>query len=202
MGHAHARMAIENQPGLDSGSTARSYEMKITVLALAAASLAAVTSHAASLENMPATKVSMETCLAAALKLHPGKVKELEFGIQDGDPRYEFEILTADGRETEVECSASTGKIVEVEWENEHMDLDAFLANAKVSPGEARKIALRAIPGRIVGMDLETTSTGQMSYEFEVRTADGKNMDIEVDAMTGKVPETEIEVYQLGDAFD
>ena len=125
-----------------------------------------------------------------------------EFGIQDGDPRYEFEILTADGRETEVECSASTGKIVEVEWENEHMDLDAFLANAKVSPGEARKTALRAIPGRIVGMDLETTSTGQMSYEFEVRTDDGKNMDIEVDAMTGKVTETEIEIYQLGDAFD
>lgn len=176
--------------------------MKTTLLALATAVLAVMSTYAAALENMPATKFSMETCLAAALKLHPGKVRELEFGIQDGDPRYEFEILTADGRETEVECSASTGKIVEVEWENENMDIDAFLANAKVSPGEARKTALRKIPGRIVGMDLETTSTGVMSYEFEVRTDDGKNMDIEVDAMTGNIIETEIEIYELGDAFE
>ena len=155
--------------------------------------------HVMAMETMPKTNVSMETFLAAALKAHPGKVKELEMSVEDGVPHYEFEIITADGRETEVECDAMTGKIVEVEWENENMDLDAFLDKARVSPAEARKIALRRVPGKIMKMDLETTSTGVMSYEFEVMTRDGKEVDVEVDAMTGTIREVETDVYEIGD---
>ena len=154
---------------------------------------------ALAIEGMPETKVSMETCLGAALAKYPGEVKEVEMTIEDGVPHYEFEIETSDGRETEVECDAMTGKIVEVEWENENMDMDAFLANAKISPAQAREAALQRVPGRIAGMDLETTSTGKMSYEFEVITPDGKEMDVEVDAMTGKIIEIESDVYEIGD---
>jgi len=142
--------------------------MKLISSTLATAALVATANNAVAMDPMPPTKVSMEACLAAALQQHPGKVKELEFGMENGEPHYEFEILTADGRETEVECSALTGKIVEVEWENENMDMDAFLAASKISPAQAREIALRRVPGRIIRMDLETTSTGVMSYEFEV----------------------------------
>ncbi len=170
--------------------------------ALATAALLAVGTHVMAMEPMPKTNFSMEACLAAALDLHPGRVKELEFGLEDGVPHYEFEILTADGRETEVECSAMTGKIVEVEWENQNMDLDAFLEKARVSPAQARKTALRRVPGKIVKMDLETTSTGVMSYEFEVRTRDGKDVDVEFDAMSGKVIEVETDIYEIGDALD
>lgn len=165
--------------------------------------LLAATSYAAhALDPMPATKVSMEACLSAALAQVPGKVKELEFGLENGEPRYEFEIAAADGRETEVECSAITGKIMEVEWENENMDLDTFLAAAKLSPAQAREIALKRVPGRIVGLDMETNSAGTMSYEFEVRTADGKALDVEIDAMTGGVIEVETEGYEIGDIDD
>ena len=156
-------------------------------------------SPALAMEGMPKTKVSMETCLSAAMAMHPGKVKELEMTLEDGVPHYEFEIETADGRETEVECDAMTGKIVEVEWENDDMNLDAFLEKATVTPAQARKAALERVPGRIVGMDLETTSTGAMSYEFEVITPDGKEIDVEVDAMTGKVTEIETDIYEIGD---
>ena len=176
--------------------------MKVISCVVASAALLATAIDVNAMEPMPPTNVSMETCLAAALDLHPGRVKELEFGLEDGDPHYEFEILTADGRETEVECSAITGKIVEVEWENENMNLDAFLENASVSPAQARKIALRRVPGKVTKMDLETTSTGVMSYEFEVRTRDGKDVDVEVDAMSGKVIEVEVGIYEVGDAFD
>ncbi len=176
--------------------------IKTISCALATVGLLAATINAMAMEPMPKTNVSMETCLAAALDRYPGTVKELEFGLEDGVPHYEFEILTADGRETEVECSAMTGKIVEVEWENQNMDLDAFLEKAKFSPGQARKIALRRVPGKIIKMDLETTSTGAMSYEFEVRTRDGKDVDVEVDAMSGKVTETETGIYEIGDALD
>ena len=176
--------------------------MKMIVFSLATAALLATGTHAMAMEPMPKTNVSMETCLAAALDLHPGKVKELEFGLQDGEPHYEFEILTADGRETEVECNALTGEIVEVEWENENMDLDAFLEQATVSPAQARKIALRSVPGKIVKMDLETTSTGIMSYEFEVRARNGKDVDVEIDALSGKVIEIEVDIYEVGDGLD
>ena len=176
--------------------------MKTISCALATAALLTTGSHVLALESMPQTKVSMEECLSVALELHPGKVKEVEFGLEDGVPHYEFEILTADGRETEVECSAMTGEIVEVEWENENMDLDAFLEKSRVSPSQARKIALRRVPGKVTKMDLETTSTGVMSYEFEVRTRDGKDVDVEVDAMSGNVLEVETEIYEVGDVCD
>lgn len=157
---------------------------------------------AVAMDPMPVTKVSMEACLSAALAVKPGRVKELEFGLENGEPRYEFEILTADGKETEVECSAMTGKIVEVEWENENMDLDTFLAAAKVTAAQAREIALKRVPGRIVNMDMETNTAGAMSYEFEVLTADGKTLDVEIDAMNGNVVEVETEIYELGDVND
>lgn len=173
--------------------------MKQITIAIGSAVLVLAVGQAVAMESMPKTNVSMETCLSAALELHPGKVKELEMSLEDGAPHYEFEIITDDGRETEVECDATTGKIVEVEWENENMDVDAFLDVAKVSPARARTIALQRVPGRIVKMDLEATSTGALSYEFEVITSDGKEVDVEVDAMTGVVTEIETDVYEIGD---
>lgn len=164
--------------------------------------LAAQPLTGAAMEPMPPTKFSMEACLSAALAQVPGMVKELEFGLDNGEPRYEFEIIAKDGRETEVECSALTGKIVEIEWENENMDLDTFLSAAKFSPAQAREIALKRVPGRVVGLDFETNSGGTMSYEFEVKTAEGKTLDVEVDAMTGSVIEVETEGYEIGDIDD
>ena len=176
--------------------------MRIVLGTLGSVALLAAASQVLAMEPMPPTRVSMEECLSAALERYPGKVKELEFGLEDGVPHYEFEILTADGRETEVECSAMTGEIVEVEWENENMDLDAFLETSKVSPAQARKIALRRVPGKVTKMDLETNSMGVMSYEFEIRTRDGEDVNVEVDAMSGNVIEVETEIYEVGDVCD
>lgn len=176
--------------------------MKLATVLCASTVFALFASHVLAMEAMPKTNFSMEDCLAAALKNRPGEVKELEFGLEDGVPHYEFEIITADGRETEVECDAMTGQIVEVEWENENMDLDAFLAKAKVSPSQARRIALQRVPGKIVKMDLETNTAGVMSYEFEVMARDGTNLDVEVDANTGRVIEVERDLYEIGDLDD
>lgn len=173
--------------------------MKFAAAVAISTALALTTSQALAIDSMPKTNVSMETCLMAALKAHPGEVKELEMSLEDGVPHYEFEIITADGRETEVECDAMTGKIVEVEWENENMDVDAFIANAKVTPAQAREIALQRVPGKIGEMDMEMTSTGIMSYEFEVTKRSGEEIDVEVNAVNGKIIETEVEIYEIGD---
>ncbi len=151
------------------------------------------------MEALPETKVSMEECMFAALEAYPGEAVEVELELDNGAPRYDFEIVGADGRTAEVECDAMTGKVVEVEWENDDMDVDAFLERATVTPSQARKIALGRVPGRVVDMSLETSSTGQISYEFEILTGDGQEMDVEIDAISGDVVEVERDIYELGD---
>ncbi len=172
---------------------------KATISALGMVVVSFLFGSAFAREAMPETKVSMEECMFAALDKQPGEVKEVELEMEDGAPRYDFEIEMADGRTAEVECDAMTGKIVEVEWENDDMDVDAFLQRATVTPSQARKIALQRVPGRIAEMNLETASTGEISYEFEVIGTDGRQVDVEVDAISGRVVEVERDVYEIGD---
>lgn len=66
-----------------------------------------------------AAKVSEADAKATALAAHPGTVVETEYEIEeDGKVSYEFDILEADKEEVKVEVDATTGKIVEVSYEN------------------------------------------------------------------------------------
>ncbi len=65
-----------------------------------------------------AAKVSEADAKATALAAHPGTVVETEYEIEaDGKASYEFDILEADKEEIKVEVDATTGKIVEVSYE-------------------------------------------------------------------------------------
>jgi uncharacterized membrane protein YkoI len=65
-----------------------------------------------------AAKVSEADAQATALKAHPGTVVETEYELEDdGKATYEFDILEADNEEVKVEVDATTGKIVEVDYE-------------------------------------------------------------------------------------
>ena len=57
---------------------------------------------------------------------------------------------------------------------------------AKISLAEARAIALRRIDGKVIEEDLEKEN-GRLQYAFDIRTADGKVFDVEIDAITGEV---------------
>ncbi len=64
-------------------------------------------------------KVSESDAKATALAAHPGTVVETEYELEpDGKASYEFDILEADKEEVKVEVDATTGKIVEVSYEN------------------------------------------------------------------------------------
>jgi len=64
-------------------------------------------------------KVSEADAKATALAAHPGSVVEVEYELEpDGKASYEFDILEADKEEIKVEVDATTGKIVEVSYEN------------------------------------------------------------------------------------
>lgn len=141
----------------------------------------------------------METCMKAALAKHPGEVQTLEAEISGGKAQYEFDIKGSDGKEWEVECLAKSGKVIEEEQEVASADDALFKAKAKVTQDEAKKTALAKFPGEVVESEFSIESNGNPSYEFDVKTKDGKEMEVEVDAVTGKLEEdAEEEIYQIG----
>lgn len=142
-------------------------------------------------------KGRMETCLKAALKQHPGEVVSLEAEIEKGHGAiYEFDIKGADGKEWEVECEAKTGKVYEEELDVDQ-NSDEFKSKAKVSLEDAKKTALAKFAGEVVSTEFEMED-GNPVYEFDIKMASGKEMEIEIDAVTGKIGETEEEVYEIG----
>lgn len=142
-------------------------------------------------------KGAMETCLKAAQAKHPGDVISLEAEIEKGKPTYEFDIKGKDGKEWEVECDAKTGKLIEEEEEVDAKD-PRFTSKAKVSFEDAKKTALAAHPGEVIESETSIESDGSVSYEFDIKGKDGKEWEVEVDAVTGKIIEEEVEAYQIG----
>lgn len=148
---------------------------------------------------MPPTKVSMEKCMMAVLQVYPGQVTELEFVTDNGAPVYEFEIETTAGRDVEVECSADSGKIIEAEYEDEDIPLNAFFEKAKISDHDAFRIAVKEVPGEVVEIERELSmETGQVYYEVEILSK-GTLHEVEIDAVTGKIVEVEKQFYKIGD---
>ncbi len=141
-----------------------------------------------------------ETAMKAALAKHPGDILTVEAEISKGKPQYEFDIKGKDGKEWEVEVDAKSGKVIEEEQEVANADDPAFKGKAKITQDEAKKIALAKYAGEVIDAEFSIESDGSISYEFDIKTADGKEMEVEVDAITGKLAEDpEEEIYQIGE---
>src|SRR5450830_153278 len=140
----------------------------------------------------------LETAMKAALAKHPGDVISLEAELDNGKAIYEFDIKGADGKEVEVEVDAKTGKILEVNLEVADASDPAFKAKAKITVEEAKKIALALHAGEVVESEFKIEAAGDPYYEVDVKTEDGKEGEVEVDAVTGKVVGNQEEVYQIG----
>lgn len=143
-------------------------------------------------------RVSLGTCISAALERYPGAVTERKLEVENGNPVFEIDILGAHGRVFEVECSALTGEILEAEYDELDVAVPDFMRGARVSELQARHIALNAVPGSIVETEYEVTRSGRHVYEFVVRSESGREREIEVDAVTGAVLEVGEDVM----AFD
>ena len=60
---------------------------------------------------------------------------------------------------------------------------------AKISMEEAKKAALAIHAGEVLETEYAIESDGSISYEFDIKTASGKEMEVEIDAVTGKLDE-------------
>lgn len=76
--------------------------------------------------------------------------------------------------------------------------LPAFAAPAHKGAMEScMKAALAKHPGDVISLEAEIEN-GKPIYEFDIKGKDGKEWEVEVDAVTGKIVEVEEEIYQIG----
>ncbi|MEM7027805.1 MAG: PepSY domain-containing protein [Pseudomonadota bacterium] len=141
--------------------------------------------------------VSIETCLDAALDTIPGNARKVEMKMEGDDPIYEFDIESNVGPTYNVECNAEEGYITEIEKEVSAND-PYFKKKAKVSEGEAKKIALEVHPGEIVASEMEVGFDGSVTYEFDIQSVHGYEVKVDIDAVTGDIEEANIELYEIG----
>lgn len=59
--------------------------------------------------------LSLERILVIVRQRFPGEIIEIELELEDGAPVYEFGILGPDGRLFEVEIDAATGKVLDID---------------------------------------------------------------------------------------
>ncbi|HDY85107.1 hypothetical protein LCGC14_0524080 [marine sediment metagenome] len=142
-------------------------------------------------------KVSIETCLDAALDTVPGDARKVEFKLEEGEPVYEFDVDGKDGKSYNVECNAKDGVVTEIEREVDENDA-VFKKFAKISQAEAQDIALMFHPGQVVASEREVGYDGSVTYEFDIQTDIGHEIKIDINAVTGDVEEANIELYEIG----
>jgi uncharacterized membrane protein YkoI len=152
--------------------------------------------------NMPPTGVPMERCLAAVLNVAGGTVTHMKLEIEAGTPLYEFKLEGDDGNEWEAECDANSGEVVEMQREVSRQDR-TFNDAARVVESEARETAVGRYPGKIAKSGRLLDFQGRPIYEVEIVTADGREMEVEVDGATGEILNAEEEsaertVYEIG----
>jgi uncharacterized membrane protein YkoI len=153
--------------------------------------------------EIPKAAFGMEHCLQAVMNRFPSHVKSVEMESKNGRMSYEFEIKTVmGGVEWDVECSADTGEITQVERDVKPDDA-AFRDVARVSESDALAIAVGQAPGTLREIEYEVAPDGNAWYEFTLQLKDGTTTEVMVNAITGDVmgvddERDEREFYRIG----
>lgn len=194
----------------------RNITISITIIAALALGGAVVAknniSGAQSLSRQ--TKITMAQARKTALERASGKIESEELEKENGKTVYSFDIRNAKGTITEVQVDAYTGAVISVEEEDagkeaaekrqdkkqsgkkdedddespevKKANMAKYARQAKITMEQARAIALKRVPGTITEEDLEKEN-GRLQYSFDIKDANGKVFDVEIDAKTGKV---------------
>jgi uncharacterized membrane protein YkoI len=153
------------------------YSLAVLFVLLASAAVA---------EDMPGS----DACRKAVSERAKGEIVKMELENEDGVDLYEIDVKSADGVKWEFKCNKATAVILETEQELPNADHPAFTALKKIDEAQARKIALEAHPGSITEVEYEIEN-GTAIYEFDLKTADGREMEVEVDAASGRIIKAE-----------
>ncbi|EIC29598.1 MULTISPECIES: PepSY domain-containing protein [Methylomicrobium] len=132
-----------------------------------------------------------DACRKAVAELAKGEIVKMKLKNKNGIDLYEIDVKSPDGVKWEFKCDKATAKILEKEQELPNANHPTFTALKKIDETQARQIALKAQPGTITKVEYEIEKDGTATYEFGIRTSDDQDMEVEVDAATGKIIKTE-----------
>ena len=139
----------------------------------------------------------IDKCVSAAVSKYPGHILSMESEIENDRLIYEFDIKTKAGPEMEIEGDAIKHTLHDYEVELSGND-PKFTGAVKISEQEAKDIALAKYNGKVVDIEYSMEDNNP-AYEFDIYVKDkGHEFEVEVDGVTGKILETEIEIYDIG----
>lgn len=124
----------------------------------------------------------MATVLRAVLATHPGTVLEVELEMSRGDrPVYELNLLNREGREIIVRIDALSGQMIDLP------PIDRRTAAELVPlPGIVEELE-RRYAGRATEAELKRGPGRRLYYEIDLHLSSGRNVEVHVDATTGRL---------------
>lgn len=148
------------------------------------------------------SKISLTQAIDIAKQNVKGDLVSAAFDYDDDDKKnkgtakskYEVEFV-ANGTSYEVKLDANTGKVLKTEEETlDKKDMAEYSAmkQAKVTLTSAMQKAAQSVNGKVIGIEFELEK-GQALYDVEV-VKDNQIYDVSIDANTGKVLSSQIDV--------
>lgn len=142
-----------------------------------------------------ATNQSLQACTAAAAQVldTPRPDPSWFAPVADASRQLRIELGNALG-EWEFQCDASTGALTSAEWAGVDPSKSPLALGLAVSEAEAMERVRGKVPGGVIDeTSHRMTAGGLVSYEFDVRTPDGKLYEVDVNGTTGEVVSKTIE---------
>lgn len=146
------------------------------------------------------SKISLTQAIDIAKQNVKGDLVSAAFDYDDeknkgaAKSKYEVEFV-ANGTSYEVKLDANTGKVLKTEEETlDKKDMAEYSAmkQAKVTLTSAMQKAAQSVNGKVIGIEFELEK-GQALYDVEV-VKDNQIYDVSIDANTGKVLSSQIDV--------
>lgn len=130
----------------------------------------------------PGPRIDMARALHKLLSRHPGTVLELELK-RDSEQRmiYEIQVILHDGRLREFVIDAQRGDLINGDGHRQET-----LKKLKPLPDILERLPAR-YRGVIKEIELEYDQHGQYFYEIEILLPDGRIVELDIDAASGKV---------------
>lgn len=161
----------------------------LLALALATASFSIYAKSPAQWQAITSrVQVNLEQAVQHATQAVPGQVIDIE--LDDGDgagPRYEVEVISANGDSIEVWVDAASGASNQHANDGKAKRKDVQRSrDAKITLPQAVQSALKHTPGKAVKAELDS-HWGTTTYQVDVLQADHTVMEVKVDAANGTV---------------
>ena len=140
-------------------------------------------------------KITKEQATKTALgQVKGGTIQSSELEKEEGKLVWSFDIKA--GKEIrEIWIDANTGAYLKTETESAASEKEERVSE------KAEKSALKRVPGEVVNKEAKKEK-GKLVYSFEIKTKDGKTVEVDVDSKSNKVLKVETEEEEKNESED